>query len=343
MEQYEFGFNSSIYDALFEETKKGLIPLIEKCIASSKQPDESILQRKCALDLQRKVIMDVVQYFGYSSERGRIDESVHAFTSGYLNDVRITVDYDEKNIVTSYTAALHELGHALYVQNISPKFKFQPVGSYCSAAMDEGQARFLENTIGRDLSFWQFYFTKFKKLTSNTYDDVNLESFVLALNKVAPSPIRVTADPLTYPLHIILRYELEKKLFAEKITVDEIPTYWNESMEQYLGVEITDDSEGVLQDVHFAWGLFGYFPTYALGSFYNAQFISKLSGDIPDWKNQISKGNFFPVIEWLNTNIRVHGNFYDPLILIKEVTGNEFSANYFIKEAKEKYSELYEL
>lgn len=341
LDYYEPGFSKKVYDGIFEEIKTGLVPLIKACVESPQQPDDSLILRKCPIDVQRKIVEDVAKLVQYDMNGGRIDVAVHPFTTGYFDDVRITVSYDEKDFSLAYFGAMHEAGHGIYDQNYPAEFKYQPLGNAPSSAMHEGQARFIENIIGRSYDFWKFYLPRFKKITGKIFADVEIDSFVHAINKVYPSKIRIHADPLTYSMHVILRYEIEKEIFADKLTIDEIPAVWNEKMMDYLGVEIENDAEGVLQDTHWAWTYFGYFPTYALGSYYNAQFLSRLSQDIPDWKEQMQAGKISTIHNWLNTTIRNRGAILDPLELIKDITGEEFSAQYFIKNAKKKYSKLY--
>jgi len=343
LDDYEYGFSKKIYDKIFEEAKSGLKPLIKTIGESANQPDDSLILRKCPIAIQKALAHDVVTYVQYDLAAGRIDSTVHPFTTGYFDDVRITIAFDENDFTNSFFATMHEVGHALYEQNFSPEFKYQPIGRAASSAMHEGQARFIENIIGRSSEFWSFYLPHFKKITGKIFKDVQLEPFVHAINKVIPSKIRIHADPLTYSMHIILRYELEKALFADKLTVDELPAFWNEKMLEYLGVEIKNDAEGLLQDTHYAWGLFGYFPTYALGSYYNAQFLNALTRDIPEWEAQLAVGNFAEILQWLNTNIRKVGKLYDPLDLVKKVTGEAFTAKYFIERAERKYAKFYGL
>ncbi|MBD3193038.1 MAG: carboxypeptidase M32 [Candidatus Heimdallarchaeota archaeon] len=338
---FERGFSTCLYDKLFAEVKQGLLPLIESCLEASHQPDESLLLRKCPLKFQRAIAHHIVQFFGYDFAGGRIDETVHAFSSGYYDDVRLALNYDENNFLDSFTAVMHELGHGLYAKNLPQDFRYLPIGQGCSAAMDEGQARLLENTIGRSPAFWAFYLPKFKRLVGGLFDDLALEPFVQAVNKVHPSKIRVLADPLTYSFHILLRYELERELFADRLTVAELPVFWDEKMNDYLGLTIDDDSEGVLQDIHYAWGLFGYFPTYALGSYYTAQLLSALARDLPNWEEQLRMGYFKEILSWFRVNVWSQGNLYDPLDLLKKVTGKEFSVKYFIERARQKYSKIY--
>ncbi len=342
LDNYERGFSQEIYDKIFQEAKAGLIPIIKACVDSPNQPDSSLILRECPIDIQSKIAHDLADIVHYDLKGGRIDVAVHPFTTGYFDDVRITVSYNTKDFTDSFFANMHECGHALYEQNYPPNYKYQPIGSASSAAMHEGQARFIENIIGKSPEFWEFYLPRFKELTRGLFDDVKLQPFIHAVNQVVPSKIRIHADPVTYSLHIILRYELEKELFADKLTVSELPSFWNEKMKEYLDVDIENDSEGILQDTHYAWGLFGYFPTYALGSYYNGQFQTQLTKDIPEWKEQMKNGNLTNILGWLNTNIRNKGNLYDPLDLIKNVTGKEFSAKYFIEATGEKYSKIYD-
>ncbi|MHA1630883.1 MAG: carboxypeptidase M32 [Candidatus Heimdallarchaeota archaeon] len=343
LDDYEYGFNKKIYDKIFAEAKSGLTPLIQSLVTATNQPDDSLILRKCPVRVQTALAHDVAAFVHYDLNAGRIDTAVHPFTTGYFDDVRITIAFDENDFTNSFFATMHEVGHALYEQNIAPEFKYQPIGKATSSAMHEGQARFIENIIGRNPAFWEFYLEKFKKITGKIFKDVQLEPFAHAINKVVPSKIRIHADPLTYSMHIILRYELEKALFADKLTVDELPSFWNEKMEEYLGIEIENDAEGILQDTHYAWGLFGYFPTYALGSYYNAQFLKVLKKDLPTWEDQLREGKIQAILDWLNKNIRRVGKLYDPLDLVKRVTGEDFTAKYFVEEVKNKYTKLYGL
>lgn len=339
----EFGFSKKVYDRIFDEAKAGLIPIIKAIADSPNQPDDTLILRQCPVDIQRKVMFDIAKLVQYNLEGGRIDEAVHPFTSGFYDDVRITVKYYPEDFTPAFYAALHEAGHGLYEQNYPQEFKYQPVGQASSSAMHEGQARFIENIIGRSDEFWEFYLPRFKELTGKIFEDVTLKPFIHAINKVSPTKIRIHADPVTYSLHIILRYEIEKDIFADKITVDEIPSVWNSKMKEYLGVDIENDAEGCLQDTHWAWQYFGYFPTYALGSYYNAQFLSKMAQDIPNWREEIRTGKIVTIHNWLNTNIRNKGSLQDPLDMVKDITGKEFSAKYFIENTKDKYSKLYGL
>jgi carboxypeptidase Taq len=209
--------------------------------------------------------------------------------------------------------------------------------------MHESQSRFFENMIGRSLEFWEFYLPKLKKIVAPIFDDVELIPFVHALNQIQNSLIRVEADEVTYSLHCLLRFEIERDLFAGKIKVKDLPQIWNAKIKEYFGLEVPNDTQGVLQDTHWAWGLFGYFPTYTLGNLYGAQFLYKLAKDIPDWEEKLKQGDVLTLKDWLTENIHQKGAIYDPLDLIKEVTGETLNPKYFIDYLKEKYSQLYGL
>ena len=206
----------------------------------------------------------------------------------------------------------------------------------------ESQSRFVENIVGRSREFWTYFLPKLKKLTNPVFSDVNLDNFVHAINGVNPSKIRIEADEVTYGLHIIVRFNIERDLFAEKIIIDELPQVWNETYSDYLGVKVENDSEGVMQDTHCASGQFGYFPSYALGNIYSGQLLASMESDIQDWENQLETGNFRNIKQWLVKNIHSFGNLYNPPELIKKVTGKELTVYPYLSYLNKKYSKLYE-
>ncbi|MEM2105350.1 MAG: carboxypeptidase M32 [Candidatus Bathyarchaeia archaeon] len=330
---------------VFSELKDGLVSLLNKCQSAPKKPDTSILQRKIPIDVQRKIARELAKAVEYDVESstagGRIDETEHPFTTGYYDDVRITTHYYEDNFASSIFSVLHEAGHALYEQNLNREWMYQPIGTACSSGFHESQSRFVENIVGRSREFWVYFFPKLKELTGAALSDVALDSFVHAINEVKPSKIRVEADEVTYCLHIIIRFNIERDLFAEKLTVKELPDVWNQSYRDYLGLTIDNDSEGVMQDTHWASGLFGYFPSYALGNIYSGQILAQMEKDLPNWREQVSKGNFNLVKNWLVNNIHRYGNLYDPADLIKKITGMELSVKPYLQYLEGKYSKLY--
>jgi len=330
---------------IFEELKEGLVSIITKCLSAPKQPDTSFLKRKVSVDVQRKISNELAKFMGYDVESskagGRIDETEHPFTTGYYDDVRITTHYYEDNLASSLFSVLHEGGHAIYGQNLKREWIYQPIGTSCSNGFGESQSRFVENIIGRSREFWVYFFPKFKGLTGNAFSDLALDDFVRAINQVRSSKIRVEADEVTYCLHVIIRFEIERELIAGQIAVADLPAIWNRKYKDYLGVDIENDSEGVMQDTHWASGYFGYFPTYALGNIYSGQILIELERAMPNWRDQIAKGNFHDVKKWLSENVHHFGNLYDPSVLIKKITGGEINVKPYLEYLDKKYSWIY--
>ncbi|HDQ05457.1 MAG TPA: carboxypeptidase M32 [Candidatus Bathyarchaeota archaeon] len=342
---FEPKMTSQNISKVFGELKDGLISLLRKCEESPKQPNTSVLKRQVPIETQRKIGKLLTEFIGYDTEskesRGRIDETEHPFTTGYYDDVRITTHYHPNNFASSIFSILHEGGHAMYEQNLKGEWMFQPVGEGCSMGFHESQSRFVENIVGRSREFWMYFMPKLKSLVGRVLSDVDLDDFVHAINHVTPSKIRIEADEVTYCLHIIIRFNLERDLFADKITIDELPQIWNESYRQYLGVTVKDDSEGVMQDTHWANGYYGYFPSYALGNIYSGQILASMEEEVQDWREQISNGNFGNVKQWLVKNVHSSGNLYSPAELIKRITGRELAVDPYLSYLNKKYSGLY--
>jgi carboxypeptidase Taq len=311
---------------------------------SQTKPSKAILNQPIPLENQRKITQLITRTLGYdtasSDAGGRVDETEHPFTTGYYNDVRITTHYYPNNFASSIFSVLHESGHALYEQNLNPEWQYQPIGSTCSYGIHESQSRFYENIIGRSKEFWTDFLPKIKQ-AAPSLNNLQLDPFLQAVNKVERTKIRIEADEVTYNLHIIIRFELERDLFDDKITVDELPEAWNQKYADYLGVKIENDSEGVMQDTHWASGLYGYFPSYALGNIYSGQITAAITKDLPDWRIQLSEGNLGDVNTWLNKNIHNKGDLYDPEKLINRATGTNLDAQPYLQYLTQKYSNLY--
>jgi carboxypeptidase Taq len=342
---FEPKMTSDLIAITFDKLKKGLISIMEKCVNARKQPDPSIIKRKIPIDTQREISKSLVKFIEYDVESskagGRIDETEHPFTTGYFDDVRITTHYYEDKFTSALFSTLHEGGHAIYEQDLNHEWMYQPIGSGCSYGFHESQSRFVENMVGRSREFWTYYFPKLKALTGKTLSDVNLDAFVHAINQVRPSKIRVEADEVTYSLHIIIRFEIERDLFAGKVKISELPEVWNQKYKDYLGLKIENDSEGVMQDTHWANGYFGYFPSYALGNIYGGQILSRMNKDMPNWRGLLVKGNFHDVKQWLIKNVYSYGSLYDPMDLLKKITGENINVKPFIDYLEAKYSKLY--
>ncbi len=340
---FEPNMTSEVISKTFTQMKQGLVSLTEKCTSAPKQPDTSTLKLRVPIDTQRNIAGSLAEIVGYDAKsdnaRGRVDEAEHPFTTGYYDDVRITTHYYPNNFASSVFSVLHEAGHAIYEQNLNREWIYQAVGTACSAGFHESQSRFYENIIGRSREFWEYFLPVLQKLTGNLR--VDLDKFIHAVNKVEPSKIRVEADEVTYCLHIIIRFEIERDLFAGKITVAELPQVWNQSYMENLKVNIEDDSEGVMQDIHWSSGAFGYFPSYALGNIYSGQILAATAKNLPHWKSMISAGNLQEIGEWLKRNVHAHGNMKDPGDLIREITGEQLTVTPYIDYLNNKYSELY--
>jgi carboxypeptidase Taq len=234
---------------------------------------------------------------------------------------------------------LHETGHALYELNVNPKWRYQPIGNTCSYGIHESQSRFYENIIGRSKEFWTTLLPKIQKIAP-TLADISLDEFICAINRIERSKIRIESDEITYNLHIIIRYEIERDLFGDKISIDELPQVWNEKYAKYMGIKIENDAEGVMQDTHWYSGLFGYFPSYTLGNIYSGQITNALTKAVPNWRSQLTQGNLKEINNWLKENIHNSSNLYDPEDLIKKVTGNSLDPQPFLQYLQNKYNVL---
>jgi carboxypeptidase Taq len=342
---YEPKMASNEITKIFDELRTGLVSLFKKCTAAPKQPDTSALKRKIPIDTQRKISKVLADFVGYdvTSKKagGRIDETEHPFTTGYYDDVRITTHYFENEFTSSLFSVLHEAGHALYEQNLPQEWIYQPIGNTVSMGFHESQSRLVENIIGRSKEFWTYFLPKLKQIAGKDLSNLKLDPFVHAINQVKRSKIRVEADEVTYCMHIIIRFNLERDLFADKITVKELPEVWNQSYKDYLDVKIDNDSEGVMQDTHWAGGMFGYFPSYALGNIYSGQILQAMQTTVPNWREQLAKGEFRRVKNWLVDQIHSQGNLYDAPDLIKKVSGKKLNVKPYLNYLNEKYSSLY--
>ncbi len=330
---------------VFDELREGLVKLLKKCESGPKKPDLNILKRKVPLDMQHKIAVALAEAVGYDvtskQAGGRIDTTEHPFTTGYYDDVRITTHYYEDSFESSVFSVLHEAGHAMYEQDLKQEWMYQPVGTGASSGFHESQSRMIENIVGRSHAFWTYFLPKLKDIGGKTLSDLELDKFVHTINHVAPSKIRVEADEVTYGLHIIIRFNIERDLFADKITVKELPEIWNQSYKDYLGLKIENDSEGVMQDTHWASGYYGYFPSYALGNIYSGQILMAMEKTMPDWRQRLTKGNFGDIKQWLVKNIHSQGNLYDPADLIKRIAGTGIDVKPYMGYLNKKYAALY--
>jgi carboxypeptidase Taq len=331
-------------DSVFSVLRKNTIDLLTRIQNTSYQPNTAIFNRQFDIEKQRDFSLQVLSRLGYDLEAGRMDESVHPFASGLnTGDVRITTRFKERDMRSAIFGTIHECGHALYEQGVNPDYEGTVLRRGTSFGIHESQSRFLENMVGRSAEFWSYFYGDLQSFFPKAFEDVSLDEFTRAINSVEPSLIRVEADELTYNLHIMIRYEIEKALIAGDIEVKELPRVWNEKMEEYLGVVPGQDAEGVLQDVHWAFGGFGYFPSYALGNLYAAQFLNKIVEDMPDFYDKIKRGEFLSIHRWLGEHIHQYGKLYTPTELIQKVTGEPLNAQYLTDYLEQKYSSVYNL
>jgi len=281
---------------------------------------------------------------GFDSNRGRLDRSAHPFTTTLgFNDVRITTRYAQNDPLSGIFSVIHEAGHAFYELGLAPALRSSCLAEGVSMGIHESQSRLWENVIGRSRAFWQSWFPRLKAQFPSQLGAADFEDFYRAMNTVQPSPIRVEADEVTYSLHIVLRFDLEERIFAGKLSVSDLPAAWNAAMKEYLGLEITDDAEGVLQDVHWSMGAFGYFPSYALGNLYGLEFWDALTKGLPNVDAALEKREYGDIHRWLREKIHHRGRRTEPAALLREVTGRDLSAESFLCYIEKKYTELYGL
>ncbi len=344
LNEYEMGITVEKLDKVFGELRDAIVDILRRIENSSNEIDDSILYGNFSIDIQKdfeKYLLDLIDY-DYKN-RGRIDSSEHPFTTNFGNkDVRITNHYHEDNFISSMYSAIHEGGHAIYEQQIEDELENYGLQGGASMGIHESQSRFYENIIGKSKEFITYIYPEFQKRFKG-FENVDSREFYKMINKVNPSLIRTESDELTYSLHVIIRYEIEKDLITGKIDVKDLPEIWNTKYEEYLGIRPAKDSEGVLQDVHWSDGSFGYFPSYALGNIYGLQFLNVMIEDIPKVYSEIEKGELTEIKAWLKANIHRYGQVYKPMDLLKKVTGEELNSKYFIEYLREKYSNIYNL
>jgi carboxypeptidase Taq len=343
LDDFEPGLKTAEVQKIFSDLRSKQVNLI-KTISTKPQVDSSFLK----LDYPEKAQLDfgvkVITKFGYDWNRGRQDKSMHPFTTSFgLNDVRITTRVRENYLNTALFGTMHECGHALYEQGIEQKYNHSLIGTGASMAVHESQSRMWENLVGRSLAFWKYFYPQLKENFPSQLGNVDLGTFYKGINIVEPSLIRVEADEATYDLHIMLRLELEIALMDGSLVVNDLPTAWNDRMKEYLGIIPPTDTEGVLQDVHWSSGLFGYFPTYALGNLVAAQIWDTLRKDIHDLDSQIEKGHFEQLLDWLRNHVHCYGAKYEPQELVQKVTDSKITPEPYIQYLQEKFSSIYNL
>ena len=327
---------------IFAELRPKQVGLV-KAIGQKEQVDNSFLFQPFDEKKQWDFGIEIIKGMGYEMDRGRQDKSLHPFTTEFsINDVRITTRIDPEFLSSMLFSTVHEAGHALYSQGHSPELERTNLANGASLAVHESQSRMWENLVARSLPFWEYYYPRLQEYFPQ-FNSIDINSFYRGINRVEPSLIRTEADEATYNLHIMLRFELEIGIIEGKIKVRDLPGIWNAKMKEYLGVEPENDARGVLQDVHWSMGAFGYFSTYTLGNLISVQLWEKINQDITDLAGQIRAGEFDVLLDWLRTNIHTHGRKFMPQELVKRVTGSGIDPAPYLRYLEDKFGSIYGL
>jgi len=344
LDTFEPGMTVAQIAPVFAALKEMLVPFVEKIAASPAHPKDDFL--RAFYDEENQIVFGkkVLEAMGFSFDTGRQDLSAHPFTTSFHpTDVRITTRVDPQDLLSSLFSSIHEGGHGLYDQGLSVADFGTPLGESLSLGIHESQSRLWENGVGRSRPFWRYFFPILKETFPDVLKGVDVEGFYAAINTVRPSMIRVESDEVTYNLHIMLRFEIERQLIEEDLKVDALPELWNAKMEEYLGIRPKTDAEGVLQDVHWSGGAFGYFPTYTLGNLYAAQFLNQAKKERPELDARIEAGDLLPLKGWLNEKIHRWGRQYTSGELVQKVCGEALNPKYFSDHLHKKFGEIYRL
>lgn len=343
LDEYEPGAKGDQIAAIFDSLAEGLKVILNK-IENAEVPDTSFLQSSYQVNQQDKFGRMIQKYIGYDFKRGRLDLSPHPFTTNLgPDDVRVTTRYDDKLLLSGLFSNIHEAGHGLYEQGIARELHNSILGEGASLGFHESQSRFWENMVGRSLVFWEKYYGHLQNAFSPQLGSTSVASFHKAVNKVSPSLIRVEADEVTYSFHIIIRFRLERAMIRGEFKAADLPEAWRKAYRDILGIRVPNDADGCLQDVHWSSGLFGYFPTYALGNLYAAQFSRVMEKELGSLESLIRDDKVSMITEWLKKNIHLHGRVYGPQDLCIRISGEELNPKYFLDYLGLKYATLFNI
>lgn len=334
------GMDAATIDRLFSELKTELVPIVQQIIDSPTKARTDIFKGFPVAE-QKSFLEDVTAALGFNYKRGRIDISLHPFCSGNGADTRMTTRFDEDNPLDSLFSSIHETGHGMYEQGLPLDSLHNALGKAAGMGAHESQSRLWENQVSRSRSFWKHYEPKFREAFPKQLDGISSDELYLAINSVSKNPIRVDSDEVTYNLHIIIRFEIEKKLFSGELEVKDLPAYWNSQYKELLGITPKNDAEGVLQDVHWSGGAFGYFPSYCLGNMLAAQLWYTATDQLPGIEDDFARGDFSRLLNWLREKVHRHGARYHLMDLSQEATGQALSPKALIRYLKERYIPLY--
>ncbi|MCC7668872.1 MULTISPECIES: carboxypeptidase M32 [Leuconostoc] len=341
LNQYEPGLTVAKLDAVFAQVKTGVTELRQRLAKEGTTPEDSFLKRRVTKEQQRQYAMAAAQRLGYNLNKGRLDDTIHPFMEALnRDDARITTRWDDYNFQMAVLGIFHEAGHGLFEQNVDPKYDDFRSVLPISMSIHESQSLFNEVMIGRSKAFWETEYPQMQQAFEGVLDDVDFETFYAGWLKTQASFTRTEADPLTYPLHIIIRYEIEKAIFNDNIDVADLPVLWNAKYKEYLDLDTPDDLTGILQDIHWAGGSFGYFPSYALGHLYAAQFQATMAKSL-DFEAIFASGDYSPIFEWRKEHIWQYGGAVDPQVILKEATGESLNPQYWLDLQTKQYLAAY--
>jgi carboxypeptidase Taq len=343
LDEYEPDMLTATVESTFEVLRAELVPLV-RAIGDRPQPDATVLYREYGDRPQWEFGLQVIRDFGFDFRRGRQDRSAHPFSTNFsVDDVRITTRVQQGFLPSCLFGTLHEAGHAMYEQGVDPGLDRSPLAAGTSLGMHESQSRLWENLVGRSRPFWRHYYPRLQAIFPAQLGEVAAEAFYRAINRVEPSLIRVEADEVTYNLHIMIRFDLERRLVAGELAVADLPEAWNEASRELLGLVPTRDADGVMQDIHWSIGAIGYFPTYTLGNLISAQLHAAVLRDIPELDEQIGRADFAPLLGWLRDKVHRHGRKFSADELLHRITGGGLEADSWLAYIRDKFGTLYDL
>ena len=335
LDDYESETTTAEVRTLFEELKPPLVELIAEL--RERDVDDSFLHGNFPPDRQRALALEVIDLFGHRPDSWRIDPTEHPFASGPgRDDVRITTNYHPDSL-ESFFSTTHEYGHGLYSHQLPQHLERLPIGQACSLGIHESQSRLWENLVGRSLPFWRLFYPRLQETYPEQLGGVDLERFHAGIHAVKPSLIRIQADEVTYGTHVMLRFELEQDIVEGRVELRDLPQRWNEKMWDYLGVEVPDDGHGVLQDVHWSGGSIGYFSTYLIGTVASVQIWQAANRDLPELSEQVGRGEFAPLREWLGEHVHALGRKFSPQETLRRATGSSLSAQPYLEYLRANY------
>ncbi len=344
LDDFEPGMTTAEMERLLEDLKTQLVPLTAQITRDGNHVDASCLRGDFPLDAQRDLMVDIMCRLPLDRDSWRLDPTTHPFATAFsTGDIRITTRYSDSDLGVSLFSVLHEFGHGLYENGIDPALERTPLARPASLGLHESQSRLWENAIGRGLPFWRAFLPHVQASFPDQLANVDVEQFYRAINKVQPSLIRTEADEVTYDLHIILRFELEREIFNGELELRDLPEAWNERFSSYFGIDVPSDADGVLQDVHWAEGAFGYFPTYSLGNIIAGQLWQAMHEALPDLNEQIALGELWTLREWLRENVHRHGRKLGARETVERITGGPIDPGPYVRYLESKASAVHEL